>query len=153
MPRPSSRNRISAKAPVTAANCPEAEFIRLGYEIGSLHFHVECRDAETFRACVHATGPYNRFNPEPVAEVLGGMFGEFMVMEVGRASSPLIVVRLAVREHQKAGMQPGRAEPLDPAEVRRCAQAARDAGKQLGADLVTDETTGSAVHAVRLWWD
>lgn len=153
MPGSRGRDRSGAKAPATAADCPEAEFVRLGYETGALHFHVACRDAGTFRACVLATGPwpYNKFDPDAVADVLGGMFGEFMLMEVGRASSPLIVVRLALWEHQRAGTRTGRAVPLDRPEVERCAQAARDAGRRLVADLVTDETDGGAVHAVRLW--
>ncbi|MEV7011726.1 hypothetical protein [Streptosporangium sp. NPDC051022] len=140
------------------------EFVRRGYCGASTEFLVNVTTLATFRECLRAIRRYNRFDAEEVIGLLSeDLFGKLRWVQVGRATSPLIVARIASETYQQRDRTESE-NRLIPAEgMQRTARQLMKVGRRSGAESVTwiDEDGGvregrpredARPHTVRLWW-
>jgi len=126
------------------------ELIKLVYEEDlALHLKTRPVGSETAAKLAEAIGPYNRFDPEKVAEVIRRFRGRVEGWEIGREYSPVIYVHIPYWTHHREGSKETSGERINREEREKLKQELIEAFKEAHADEV-DEISPSIL---RFWWD
>lgn len=134
------------------AETRQAQFIRLGCQIGAPRFLARCGDPTAVRQCARAVGDHGRYKAEEAARVLGRLFADIRCMEIGREPYPVVYVSLAFTRRQR---DPASSDvPLEPFEVLHQRKLTAEAARELHADQARELKDGSGrVIRVRLHWE
>ena len=155
----------------TTANADVVAFVRLGFgdhhglAVRSLSFTIDMPDLPTLEACLRdGIGSYARFDTAQLADALAAVWVDVSTVTLGRASSPVVEIRIPYTRQQRKGGDNAHSIPLEPGERDAVVDALVAIGQTCHADSIRYTTASQLdpvlqrpaagdVASVRLWWD
>ncbi|GAA3586828.1 hypothetical protein GCM10022222_84420 [Amycolatopsis ultiminotia] len=140
------------------------EFVRLGQKV-SLNFTVSLPNSATFHAVMAKAQGCNNFSPQRVADTIGALVDDAMLVEFGAEGSPVLYIGVPFFEQQRIRTSATTTNNrLSDVDRQAYAQRVIDWARRLRADEITVQQhpatphpivgkPGDQPYRIRIWWD